>query len=84
MMYKKVVKDGYILGVGKVTAGGNIDEKEYNHLTDIFHSVPETPDGFQYCLRVDETWELVKKDPEPEYPDLDDSETLAILLGGAT
>jgi hypothetical protein len=64
MMYKKVVKDGYILGVGKVTAGGNIDEKEYNHLADIFHSVPETPDGFQYCLRVDETWELVKKDPD--------------------
>lgn len=83
MMYRKVVYDGYILGVGQTTTAGNIDEAEYTRLTGIFSAMPEAPDGFNYMLREDETWELVKKDPEPEFPDIDDSEALEIILGGA-
>lgn len=82
MMYKKIVKDGYILGVGEVSRGGNIDANEYARLTEVINDAPEAPDGFYYMLREDETWELIEKEPEPTDPDLDDAELVNILLGG--
>lgn len=83
MNYRKAVINGYIYGVGETTAEGNITAEQYNRLSEMFESTPEAPEGFYYLLREDETWELVKKDPEPEFPDIDDSEALEIILGGA-
>ena len=81
MNYRKVVIDGYILGIGETMANGNISAEEYARLTDVFSTMPEAPEGFSYMLREDETWELIKKEAEPADPDLEDSEILEILLG---
>lgn len=82
MNYRKVVINGYILGIGETMADGNIGSEEYARLTDIFSTMPEAPEGFSYILREDEAWELVEREPEPTDPDLDDSEALSLLLGG--
>ena len=82
MNYRKVVIDGYIIGVGETMAEGNITSDEYSRLTEIFSTMPEAPEGYYYMLREDETWELIEKKPEPTDPEIDDSEALEILLGG--
>lgn len=80
-MYKKVIANGYILGVGEVALGGNIEENEFNALTELFHSVPKAPDGYQYRLRADNLeWELVEL-PEPQDEELSADEALDIILG---
>lgn len=82
-MYKKVVVDGYILGLGIIENGGNIDEKEYNRLSAIFSSMPISPVGYYYALRdSDEEWELIKM-PDPMNDDIDDAEAFDIIFGGA-
>ena len=83
-MYKKVIFDGYILGVGEVDFGGNVDEAEFNELTDLFHSAPSAPDGYTYKLRADNLeWELVElPEPEEEEPTIEDkAEAYDILMG---
>ena len=83
-MYKKIIIDGYILGLCEVSQGGNITEEEYNRLTNVFMSKPEAPEGYYYMLLEDETWELIKKQPEPEpgEEEITDAEAVSILLGG--
>ena len=82
MNYRKVVIDGYIIGVGEAAAEGNITSDEYSRLTEIFLTMPEAPEGYYYMLRENETWELIEKEPEPTDPEIDDSEAISILLGG--
>lgn len=60
MNYRKVVIDGYIIGVGETAAEGNITSDEYNRLTEIFLAMPEAPEGYYYMLRENETWELIE------------------------
>ena len=60
MNYRKVVIDGYIIGVGETSAEGNITSDEYNRLTEIFLAMPEAPEGYYYMLRENETWELIE------------------------
>ena len=62
MMYKKVVVDDLILGIGTVKRNGNITKKEYDRLAKIIHNKPEAPSGYYYVLHVDETWELIKEE----------------------
>lgn len=83
MNYRKVVINGYILGIGETMAEGNISAEEYARLTNVFSTMPEAPVGFSYILREDETWELVEREPEPTDPDIDDAEAFAIIFGGA-
>lgn len=80
MGYKKVVVGGYILGVGVVEKGGNIDFAEYDRLSKILHGMPVAPDGFYYALRTDETWALIEAKQEENEPTAD--EVLNIILGG--
>ena len=86
--YYKVIADGYIVGIG--TNGNDsvteITESEYNAILDIIHAAPhDAPEGYEYKLRAsDLEWELVELPPAPEpSEDVDDSEALEILLGGA-
>ena len=80
-MFVKIVSDGYILGVADAPSGMEISESEYNELTNIFHNIP-VKEGYMYKLRTDLTWEEVPREPEP-VDEIDDTEVLSILLGGA-
>ena len=85
MMYKNTEK-GYIVSISKGAGEIAVTEEEYNSLLSIIRSAPSAPDGYVYLLRADTLeWELAElpPDPEPEDEELDDSEALAILLGGA-
>lgn len=63
MMYKKVVLDDLILGIGVVRHNGNISKDEYDRLAEIIHNKPEAPNGY-YVLHTDETWELIKEEED--------------------
>lgn len=83
--FYKVVEDGYIVGFG--TNGSDsateIAEAEYESLTEMFQTRPDAPDGYAYMIQDDpREWVLVELPPEPD-PDINDSEALEILLGGA-
>lgn len=74
MRYKKVVYDGYILGVGETAGEGNIDEAEYNRLSEVISAMPTAPDGYYYALRnQDEEWELIQfTDPQSDEASADE------------
>ena len=73
MEYKKIITDGYILGLAKIEKNGNINKEEFDHITDIIHSKPVAPDGYDYHLKADLQWELYKLPPveEEEAEDID-------------
>lgn len=56
-MYKKIVKDGYIVCVGKTVCGETITEEEYNSIMTAMQNRPAENDGLGYRLRDDITWE---------------------------
>lgn len=65
MAYKKVIIDGYILGIGTVEGQGNITEEEYKNLQNILHNKP-SKEGYRYRLNADTLeWEEYIP-PEPE------------------
>ena len=80
MSYYKIVKDGYIPQIGIDCGGEEITEAEHNEIAAAIDERPTPPDGYDYRLKTDLTWELVEM-PEPE--DVDADEALEILLGGA-
>ena len=85
-MYYKNTEDAYIVSISKGAGEIEISAAEYKDILAIIRSAPSAPDGFVYLLREDTLdWELAELPPEPEPTDEepDDSEALAILLGGA-
>ena len=83
--YRKVLRGDYIACVAVGDFGEEITEEEYNSILDVIHSIPLAPDGYEYKLRADTlAWELHELPPVPPVEDdIDDSEALEILLGGA-
>ena len=66
-MYQKNIESGYIVSLVKGITNGNITEKEYNEILSVIRNKPTPPDGFDYKLREDLTWELYELPiPEPE------------------
>lgn len=85
MNYKKIISDGYILGIGQTEAEGNITEAEYTALLEVFAAKPEAPEGKVYLLRTDLSWELVEtEDEEPTDPEVSADEALSIITGEVT
>lgn len=84
-MYYMNVDGEYIASVQVGGGGTPITEEEYNAIIDVIQNAPEAPEGYDYRLKTDLTWELYKLTPEPE-PDpndeITDSEALSIILGG--
>lgn len=72
MGYIKVTDDGYIIGIGEnPKKEGNLSEKEYKELSEVFAKMPEPKEGYVVKLREkDLTWIQVEK---PEEPDPDKS-----------
>ena len=57
-MYQKNIENGYIVSLVKGVTNGNITEDEYNEILEVIHNKPTAPDGCDYKLKEDLTWEL--------------------------
>ena len=63
--------------------GEEITETEYNEILSMLRSRPDAPDGYAYRLTKDLVWEQYELPPDESDPELSETETLEILLGGA-
>lgn len=63
-MYQKIMDGEYITGLVKGVYPGNISQAEYNSILSTIASKPAAPDGCDYRLLYDLTWELYEL-PEP-------------------
>ena len=82
MRYFKSIKNGYILGIGTGNGGTEITETEYVQVLSTIKNKPHDTATVGYRLTESLEWESYEKEPEPE--EIDDSEALEILLGGAS
>ena len=64
MKYKRV-ENNYIIAAGDSLVGIPITDVEYEDICSAVKSRPSPPDGYDYMLRTDLTWELVELPPEP-------------------
>jgi hypothetical protein len=62
--------------------GKEITEAEYNHILEIIHNKPTSPEGYGYRLTETLEWELYEL-PIVEDEDISEAEALDIILGGA-
>ena len=84
MRYYKNVDNGYILAIGTGNGGTEITESEYNEIMSVIQTRPQPTETTDYRLKDDLTWESYEVEPIPESDEVDDSEALEILLGGAS
>ena len=83
-MFFKIITDGYITAIGKGNAGIQITEEEYNTLLATLSYKPQETETRKYRLTQELTWEEYYEPPTPIPPqDIDDTEALEIILGGA-
>lgn len=82
MTHCKTVIDDIVVSVNTIDDGtwGNISENEFDELMVMFS---ELPDGKAIHDNGDGTYSYVDATPEPPSEEIDDSEALEILLGGA-
>lgn len=82
-MYFIHEENGYILSVQKGGAGSHeITEAEYNIILEAIQNRPEAPEGYDYRLKSDLTWEMYELPaPDPD-PEISEEEALEIILGG--
>lgn len=65
-MYAKIIIDGYVAALSD-GGGEPITETEYNEILSVVRNRPTAPDGYEYKLKTDLTWELAELPPvEPE------------------
>ena len=57
MRYYKILQDGYIISIGKGAGGEDLTESEYTQILDSIRNKPTAPDGHEYRLKSDLTWE---------------------------
>ena len=84
MKFNKTITDNRITSVNIDSGGIEITEAEYNEILDLIRNKPIAPDGYDYRLKADLTWELVELPPIPEDDELTAVEALEIITGGAT
>lgn len=85
-MYKKLIQNNYIVAVGTGDLGTDITSQEYNEILGIIRNRPAETETTGYHLKTDLTWESYEKAPQPDpsEEELEDSEAIEILLGGAS
>lgn len=84
MRYYKQISADYITAIGTGAGNTEITKEEYNSILSLIQSRPQA-DGKGYRLKIDLTWEEydLPAPPEPSDDDeLNETETLSILLGG--
>ena len=60
MRHYKIVKDGYVVGIGTGLGGVEIAQEEYENILAIIENKPAAETGFDFRLCEDLTWELVE------------------------
>lgn len=80
MRYYKMMDDGYLVQIGTGFGGEEITAEEYRTIQEIILTVPPAPEGCDYRLKADLTWELYELPALEE--ELTGEEALAIILGG--
>lgn len=83
LRYYKIVDGGYITQIGTGMGYLEISAEEYALIKEMTKNRPTPPEGYDYRLREDLTWEeyeLPIVDPVEE--EISDEEALAIILGG--
>lgn len=58
MKYYKLTDNGYIVLIGENCGGTEITEDEYNGIMSVIREKPTAPEGYDYKLKTDLTWEL--------------------------
>jgi hypothetical protein len=79
MRYYKIIKDGYIRGIGTGASGDEIAEEEYNALLEIIRTKPKADDGYNYKLKADLTWELYELPHVDVHDDVTDEEFMRMI-----
>ena len=82
MRYFKIIDGNYITAIGTNCGGTEITESEYNEIMTAIHNKPEATETTAYHLKADLTWEAYEVEPVTD-PDIDETEALDIILGGA-
>lgn len=82
MRFYKMINDGYVTSIGTGAGGEEITETEYNEIMSAIQNKPQATETTDYQLKTDLTWEAYEIEPIEE-PDIDDTEALNIILGGA-
>jgi hypothetical protein len=83
MRFYKIVEEGCLLAIGTGSGGNEITAEEYNSLLTLIRNRPTPPEGYDYRLREDLTWEEYELPHiDPADNEISDSEALAIILGG--
>lgn len=79
-MYKGLVSNGYIIGFVKMPDGVFTEAQ----VQEILAGKPQAPEGYEYRLKEDYTWELFElptPEPEPEEATEDDYKSALNALG---
>ena len=80
MRYYKIIDHDYLIQIGTGFGGEEITAEEYRTIQEIIRTVPTAPEGCDYRLKADLTWELYELPALEE--ELTGEEALAIILGG--
>lgn len=83
--YKEYDGSGYLICIGEGLNGVEIDEDEYASLLALIRARPIPPEGKDYRLRADLTWEEYDLPPAPEPTDDEEisaEEALEIMTEG--
>lgn len=83
MRYYKLINGDYIIAIGTGAGGTEITAAEYEGIMTVIHNKPQATETTDYRLKTDLTWEEYEVEPPEPAEDVDDSEALEILLGGA-
>lgn len=83
MRHYKQIENESILAIGTGYGGIEITPEEYAQIMAAIQNRPEPPQGYDYRLKTDLTWEQYEIPPiEESDEEISDSEALAIMLGG--
>lgn len=80
MRYYKLTDNSYLIQIGTGYGGEEITLEEYQKINEIIKTAPIAPDGYNYRLKTDLTWELYELSVAEEV--LSAEEALSIILGG--
>ena len=82
MRHYEYIENGCIVIVVTGSGGVEITAEEYRAILDTLRNKPTAPDGFDYRLKTDLTWEQYELPPVDPDPELTAEEVMEIIAGG--